>query len=404
MALAGLFARPAQAPTTYPSAASGLGRTGSMSACALATIAACALIFSAGAQNVAHGYSLGLASSEFRALVLAAASAGASILGPCAWLAVVRGRGIGTRAVALVLALGCLLYAGVCSLGFVAGSTDKAVSERVIAGDAYADRRALVKAARDELATLKGQSRAVMERRRELATILAPKTPETRAKPVQQDAQAAALAFYIRAAGWPVTDEAVRIWLALGLVVFLEMAAALSLTVAVALRPARGETRLEAPPAAENSPGADVPAKPETAASEPVRPASRPSADNGRQDSDDDTPPPPKPPRRPGTSCNCVGAAGRRAPPQSRLQRQRQRPDCWQAARRQVEDDGASAPASAQGFGAHPVGCRPERRARRACVTVQSGPERCGNIARGLTTTPNHRRRAPWLPLHLPEA
>ena len=206
----------------------------------------------------------------------------------------------GTRAVALVLALGCLLYAGVCSLGFVAGSTDKAVSERVIAGDAYADRRALVKAARDELATLKGRSRAVMERRRELATILAPKTPETRAKPVQQDAQAAALAFYIRAAGWPVTDEAVRIWLALGLVVFLEMAAALSLTVAVALRPARGETRLEAPPAAENSPGADVPAKPETAASEPVRPASRPSADNGRQDSDDDTPPPPKPPRRPG--------------------------------------------------------------------------------------------------------
>ena len=133
-----------------------LPRTGSWTACILATIAACALIFSAGAQNVAHGYQLGLASSEFRALVLAAASAGASVLGPFCWVAVVRGRGFGTRAIALVLALGCLAYASVCSLGFVAGSRDAAISERVVAAEAHQDKRALAKAARDELATLEG--------------------------------------------------------------------------------------------------------------------------------------------------------------------------------------------------------------------------------------------------------
>jgi hypothetical protein len=44
----------------------------------------------------------------------------------------------------------------------VAGSRDVAVSERVAAADTYADKRALAKAARDELATLKGQRSEVM--------------------------------------------------------------------------------------------------------------------------------------------------------------------------------------------------------------------------------------------------
>ena len=171
MALAGLFGACRQGVLHTQRNINDLPRAGSWLAFTVASIAACALIFSAGAQNVAHGYSLGLASSEFRALVLAAASAGASLLGPFCWLAVFRGRGFGPRAAALALATGCLAYAGVCSLGFIASSQDLAISERTITADAYADRRALAAAARAELATLaiiKTPSRAVLERRREL--------------------------------------------------------------------------------------------------------------------------------------------------------------------------------------------------------------------------------------------
>jgi hypothetical protein len=221
-------------------------------------MAAAALIFSAGAQNVAHAYNLGIASSEFRALVLAAASAGASLLGPFAWVAVFRGRGFGPRAAALLLALGCLLYAAVCSLGFVSGARDIAVSERVAAADSYSERRALAAAARAELATLKGQRPEIVERRAELTAILVKLSdakPGERAA-ARPDSQAAALAFYIRAAGWPVTDEAVGTWLNLGTVLFLELAAALSLTVAAALRPAPRQKPASASRTAENSQGA----------------------------------------------------------------------------------------------------------------------------------------------------
>jgi hypothetical protein len=55
-----------------------------------------------------------------------------------------------------VLALGCLAYASVCSLGFVAGSRDASISERAANIEMHQDRRALAKAAQDELATLKG--------------------------------------------------------------------------------------------------------------------------------------------------------------------------------------------------------------------------------------------------------
>jgi hypothetical protein len=43
------------------------------------------------------------------------------------------------------------------------------VSERVAAADSYADRRALAKAAKDELATLKGQKPEIVEGRAEVA-------------------------------------------------------------------------------------------------------------------------------------------------------------------------------------------------------------------------------------------
>jgi hypothetical protein len=266
--------KPSQSPHSTPS--------GSWTAFILASIAASALIISAGCQNVAHAYNLGLASSEFRALVLAAASAGASVLGPFCWVALFRGRGFGPRFIALVLALGCLAYAGVCSLGFVAGSRDQAVSERSISADAYADKRAVADAARAELASLKGQTRAVIERRRELVKILTATVP-IGAKPVQTDAQAAALGFYLRAAGWTVTDQAVGIWLSLGMTLFLELAAALSLTVAAGLRP------VGAPAGPSEAPAPAEPKKPAT------------GQEKGRSDdADDDQPPVPPRKGRPG--------------------------------------------------------------------------------------------------------
>ena len=80
-----------------------------------------------------------------------------------------------------------------------------------------------------------------MERRRELAKLLAgTAVPSTGGKPVQADAQAASLAFYIRAAGWKADDAAVGTWLNLGMVLFLELAAGLGATVAAALRPVGG--------------------------------------------------------------------------------------------------------------------------------------------------------------------
>jgi hypothetical protein len=263
-----------------------LGRTGSWTAFILASIAASALIISAGCQNVAHAYNLGLASSEFRALVLAAASAGASILGPFCWVALFRGRGFGPRTVALVLALGCLVYAGICSLGFIAGSRDQAISERSITADAYADQRAVATAARTELASLKGQTRGVIERRRELVKLLTATAP-IGAKPVQADAQAAALGFYLRAAGWTVDDSAVGTWLNLAMVLFLELAAGLGATVAAALRPVGS-------PAAP-SVLTEAPAQPEP------KTAATPQARRENEHDDDDRPPaPPRAKGRPG--------------------------------------------------------------------------------------------------------
>jgi hypothetical protein len=252
MALFSAFSRARQHELHAPRDIKQLPSTGSWVMFILAATAACALVFSAAAQNVAHAYSLGLASSLPRAYVLAAASLGASILGPCAWVAVFgRGTRFGTRAVSLMLAVGCLTYAGTCSLGLLAGARNEAVLGRVIVSDAYRDARAIRDAARDELASLKGQGPTVLKRRRELTAILTNRdavgTLQRAAAPTQIDPQAAALGFYLRAAGLGVRDEAVATWLMLGMVLFLELAAALSFTVAAALRPARGAMAPAAP-------------------------------------------------------------------------------------------------------------------------------------------------------------
>lgn len=182
---------------------------GSWLACILAYIASAALIFSAGAQNVSHAWQLGAAHSEFRAIVLAVASGGATLLAPLAFAAVgaaFRKRRIGGAVVAFGLGCGALAYAAVNSLGFVAGSGDSAVSEHQAAADTYSDRRALANAAREELATLKGQRPDIVERRAQLTAILADLSTgkRTTARPAKTDSQAAALGFYIRAAGWHV--------------------------------------------------------------------------------------------------------------------------------------------------------------------------------------------------------
>jgi hypothetical protein len=292
MRLAALFPRRRQDEFSVQHNIKDLGRTGSWTAFILASIAASALIISAGCQNVAHAYNLGLASSEFRALVLAAASAGASILGPFCWLAVFRGRGFGTRCAALLLAVGCLAYAAVCSLGFVAGSRDTAIAGQQAVVDAYQDKRAIAAAARAELATLatiKIPSRQVIERRRELAGMLA--APPASRAPANPDSQAAAVAFYLNAAGWPVTAAAVGTWLNLGMVLFLELAAALGLSVAFGLYPSTRKIAPEAPPAGDNLGHPIVPARLETPAS---------AAPAKRDDDDKADPPPPKPKGRPG--------------------------------------------------------------------------------------------------------
>lgn len=274
----------AQDSCTYAHHTKDLPHVGSMTACAVASIAACVLVFSAAAQNVAYAYGLGAAKGEFAAYVLAAVSLGASILGPCAWL-VVFGRRvpIGTRLVALLLAMGCLTYASVCSLGYVHGARTGAVSGQVAAADAYADARALKRAAIAELATLKGQGPDVLKRRRELAAIVSAPSPTKAIQPGASDAQASAIAFYVQAAGYQVSDGAVGIWLSLGMVAFLELAAALSLTVANALRPMASKTAPEARTEAPAPQATHVSRKHGKAATDEIR---RPS------DDDSDTPKP----------------------------------------------------------------------------------------------------------------
>jgi len=276
------------APPTYPMKPQELEPSGSWFAFTCAVIAAILLIFAACAMNATHAWQLGISDGPFRAGVLAGASIGAAILAPVAFLAVVRGRGFGPRCVALLLAIGCLAYTSASSLGFLAGSRDLGVSERSIAADAYADRRALADAARKELASLKGQTKAVLDRRRELQTILAGSGKQTEARPVQKDAQAAALAFYMRAAGWQVTDTAVGTWLSLIMVLILEAAAALSLTVDAALRPTPRRKAVEAPQTA-TAPGQVPDAR--KPAEEPVRPS---RVAPGRKDDDDQPPPKPR--------------------------------------------------------------------------------------------------------------
>jgi hypothetical protein len=280
----------------------GLGRAGSYAACAAASIASILLIFAAASMNAGYAWQLGLAHSEFRAYVLAGASIGAAVLAPLSLLAAgyaVRQWRLGRAAVALALGIGCVFYTGVSSLGFTAGARATLVSEHVAEVEEHADRRAVAEAARAELASLasvRTANRAVVERRRELAALLVPTAPGKRAKPVEKDTQAAGVAFVLTALGWKVDVADVGQWLNVGMVAFLECAAALSLTVAAALRP----THPVAPPAAGIQHPSREPAKPETAASKP--------AARRRHEKDDDPPPTAKPKGKPGRPATVLPA------------------------------------------------------------------------------------------------
>src|SRR5262245_64579782 len=117
-----LFARRVQARNCTRNDINGLEPTGSWAGFILAATAAVCLIISAGAQNVSYGWALGAAHSEFRAVILALASAGATLLAPLCFVVVGqswRRRNFGAALVALVLGFGALAYAAVCSLGTV---------------------------------------------------------------------------------------------------------------------------------------------------------------------------------------------------------------------------------------------------------------------------------------------
>jgi hypothetical protein len=262
------------------------------------------LIFSAGAQNVAHAWQLGAAHSEFRAIVLAVAAGGATLLAALGFAAAgvaFRKWRFGRALTALGLGLGALLYSGANSLGFVHGSRDLAISERSAVAGAGADRRAIFQAALAEYGTLKGQTIAVLKRRRELQGVMRENATRADGRAVGAvDPQAQAIGYYLRAAGYSVDDASVGVWLSAAVVAFLETGAALSLTVAHALTPTRGS-----PPARATAPAAPAPMPPmpetEPARVEPRQPrqeVSEGKADGG-DNRDQDPPAPPPPPARP---------------------------------------------------------------------------------------------------------
>lgn len=250
--------RQSKADTTPPSNINDLPRAGSQIGRAVALTAAILLIVAAGSQNVAHGYELGLNHSLFRALVLAGASAGATLLGPFCFLAAVRSvaeRRFGTAFVAVALGIGCLVYAATCSLGFVSSGRDLGAAR----ADATTEARTLAKknfdAADAEIAKL-GTGKRATERRKELEARKDAAAATLGSREARKaDSQAAAVAFVLSAAGWRVDVADVGQWLNVGMVGFLEAAAAFSLMVASGLQGRPPVRVLDTPAATLSAPG-----------------------------------------------------------------------------------------------------------------------------------------------------
>jgi hypothetical protein len=244
-----------------------------------AYLAAVALIACGASQNVAHGWALGSARSEFSGYILAGGALAAAVMSPVCLSVAFTGRGFLVRLAALFLGAWCLAYGLSASLGFIATAKDGAISERLAVADAGSDRKARFDLAKRELGTLKGQSAAVLTRRRELERIMAETSTTATSKTVGTvDPQAAALAGYMTALGWTAAPDMVSLWTTAFATAFYEIAGAFALTVARATG---------SPPAGRTpSPTPDAPA-PEIARPEPRQAP--------RRDDDDDRPAPPPP-------------------------------------------------------------------------------------------------------------
>lgn len=199
------------------------------------------------AQNISHGYSLGLARSEAAALIFAAGSLAGACMGPCSFLAAwnaFRNWRIGSGVVATLLGCCCVIYATTSSLGFIGTAKDSATAERASDRDAYQLAKASAEAAAIELKTLAAAPRADRrteakraERRTELAATVrdAQRVMSERGGVSAADPVAEVLSSYIRAAGGEIEPAKLSPWLTLLAVVFMEIGAATSLIVVAAL-------------------------------------------------------------------------------------------------------------------------------------------------------------------------
>jgi hypothetical protein len=215
------------------------------------------------------------------AWIMATGSLASAIMGPIALTVAFSGRAFAIRLACAFLGLWCLAYAVSASLGFVATARDTAVAERAAVAESAAERRARFDLAKSELATLKGQTRTVLQRRRELEATLretASRSQTAILKPIGAvDPQAATLAYFLKAAGYAVTPAGVSRWLEAFTVAFFEVAASFAL---VASRAASEPPRPVAP--------RPVPEAPRPAEA-PVGPA-----EASRKDDQDPPPPPPR--------------------------------------------------------------------------------------------------------------
>lgn len=220
--------------------------SGSLTRC-LAYSGAALFIGVSAAQNISHGYSLGLARSELAAMIFAAGSLAGALMAPISFLAAwnaFRNWRIGAGIVALMLGCVCVIHAVISSLGFVGTSKDTATATRAADADAYKIAKASAESAATELKTLAGLARSDRKteaRRAERRTDLEAKVAEAQkvmaanAGTGAADPTAAAIASYADALGWEIEADKLSPWLTLLAVMFFEVGAAASLIVVTAL-------------------------------------------------------------------------------------------------------------------------------------------------------------------------
>lgn len=234
--------------------------SGSLTRC-LAYLGAALFIGVSAAQNISHGYSIGLARSELAGMIFAAGSLAGALMGPISFLAswnAFRNWRIGSGLVALLLGCVCVIYAIISSLGFVGTSKDTATATRAADADAYKIAKVSAEAAATELKTLAGLARGDRKteaKRAERRTALEGKVAEAqkvmaaKAGTGAADPTAEAIASYASGLSWEIEADNLSPWLTLLAVVFFEIGAAASLIVVVAL-PGAETAQLEqaAPP------------------------------------------------------------------------------------------------------------------------------------------------------------